>query len=358
MKIMSTQPIKISEILLIWYNINKRDLPWRKTKDPYIIWVSEIILQQTRVNQGLSYFYRFTEAFPDVISLAESDPEKVMKIWQGLGYYNRAINMITAANMVKTRFDGSFPNNYDSLLSLKGIGKYTAAAIASISGNKPVATVDGNVTRVLSRLFGINNTNSKEFDSKIEKKAYEILSKENPGDHNQALMEFGALQCVPSNPLCRGCVLKQSCYAYKYNKVNEYPPKKQKVPKKTRYFHFLVINYKNETYVQKREKKDIWPDLYQFPMVETENKSNQKTILKMFESLLGMPIKKPAISKLSDGFHHLLTHQIIKGEFYQLEISPKARLPGSILLKINKKDINKLAFPKPLMSFIEKNKMN
>ena len=178
MKIMSTQAANISEILLIWYNINKRDLPWRKTRDPYLIWVSEIILQQTRVNQGLAYYYRFTEAFPDVISLAESDPEKVMKIWQGLGYYNRAINMITASKMVRTMFNGSFPNNYDSLLSLKGIGKYTAAAIASISGDEPVATVDGNVVRVLSRLFGINNTNSREFDLNIQKKANDILSKE------------------------------------------------------------------------------------------------------------------------------------------------------------------------------------
>ncbi len=355
---MLTQPANISEILLNWYNINKRDLPWRETKDPYFIWVSEIILQQTRVNQGLSYYFKFTEAFPDVTSLAESDPEKVMKIWQGLGYYNRAINMITAAKMVKTRFNGSFPNNYDSLLSLKGIGKYTAAAIASISGNEPAATVDGNVIRVLSRLFGINNTNSKEFDSKIHKKANEILSKENPGDHNQAIMEFGALHCVPTNPSCSECILKELCFAFQHNRVSEYPPKKVKVKKKTRYFHFLVVSCKQQTYVQKRGKNNIWPDLYQFPMVETENKSNQKAVLKMFESLLSIPIEKLAISKLSGGFHHLLTHQIIKGEFYLLELSPEVRLPDTIFLKINKKDIKKLAFPKPLISFIEKYKMD
>lgn len=358
MKTMLTQPANISEILLIWYNINKRDLPWRKTRDPYLIWVSEIILQQTRVNQGLSYYYKFTEAFPDVVSLAKSDSEKVMKIWQGLGYYNRAINMISAAKMVKTKFNGSFPNKYENLISLKGIGKYTAAAIASISGNEPVATVDGNVVRVLSRIFGINNTNSREFDLNIQKKANEILSKVHPGDHNQAIMEFGALQCVPANPSCNECVLRVSCYAFQHNKINEYPPKKLKIKKKTRYFHFLVIKCKQETFVQKRAKKDIWPDLYQFPMVETENKSNQKTVLKMFESLLRMPIKKPAISKLGDNFHHLLTHQIIIGEFYQLKVNTDVKLPVANFLEINKKDISKLAFPKPLASFIEKYKLD
>jgi len=354
MKNSLSQPDVRSEILLKWYNIYKRDLPWRKTRDPYLIWVSEIILQQTRVAQGLSYYLRFTEEFPDVKSLAEADPEKVMKLWQGLGYYNRAINMIAASKMVMDAFNGSFPDSYVDLIQLKGIGKYTAAAIASISVNEPVAVVDGNVIRVISRIFGVDNNNQKEFDSSIQNLANELLSKEKPGDHNQAIMEFGALQCVPSNPLCSECIFKKSCYAFQSDKVASLPPKKIQTVKKTRYFHFLVISDKQKIYIQKRGKNDIWPNLYQFPMVEMKSISNKSTIFKEFEELLSRANKKNTIKESNDSFRHLLTHQIIIGKFYSLKLNNLENLKDSKFVIINRNELKKLAFPKPLSLFLEK----
>ena len=343
-----------SKILLKWYNLNKRNLPWRRTRDPYLIWVSEIILQQTRVNQGLSYYLVFIKEFPDVRSLAEADPEKIMKLWQGLGYYNRAINMMTAAKMVMEQFNGSFPNRYADLILLKGIGKYTAAAIASISANEPIAAIDGNVIRVLSRLYGIDYINKKKLHSTIQTLAEELLYTKNPGDYNQALMEFGALQCAPLNPKCGSCIFKMSCFAFQNNRIDSLPPKKAKPNKRVRYFHYLLLTSKEKIFVQKRDKNDIWPNLYQFPMIETKNRSTKKNIYTEFNKLLNGLYIDTSITKTTESFRHQLSHQVIEGRFYHLILNPDKKISDSKYVEIKRKELNNYAFPRPLISFLEK----
>ena len=349
-----SNPAISSEILLKWYYLNKRNLPWRRTRDPYLIWVSEIILQQTRVNQGLTYYLMFIKEFPEVRSLAEANPEKVMKLWQGLGYYNRAINMMSAAKMVMEQFKGSFPNQYADLILLKGIGKYTAAAIASISTDEPVAAIDGNVIRVLSRLYGIDYIDTKKFNSAIQSLAEKSLCTEDPGEYNQALMEFGALQCAPVNPKCESCIFKKSCFAFQNNSIDSLPPKKVQPNKRVRYFHYLLLTSKEKIFVQKRDKNDIWPNLYQFPMIETKNKSTKKFIYDEFNKLLDGLYIDTSITKTTESFRHLLSHQIIEGRFYNLKLNPDKNAFDSKYDEIEWKELNKYAFPKPLLSFLEK----
>ena len=267
-----------------WYSLNKRDLPWRTTRDPYLIWLSEIIMQQTRIDQGLAYYNRFANEFPTVSDLASASEDQVLKLWQGLGYYSRARNLHFTAKYIKEQYNGIFPNNYKSILSLKGIGEYTAAAIASISFNLEYPAVDGNVYRVLSRYFGI----STPIDSGTSKKAFYELAKElikgnDPGMHNQALMEFGALQCTPKNPDCANCPLNERCYAFLNKKINELPAKQNKTKQRDRYFNYIVFLNKNQTWLQKRTGNDIWKNLYEFPVVETAEKTE-------IDKLVGEPI--------------------------------------------------------------------
>lgn len=354
MKFPFSQPAVSSKVLLKWYNLNKRNLPWRRTHDPYLIWVSEVILQQTRVNQGLTYYLKFIKEFPDVRSLAEADPEKIMLLWQGLGYYNRAINMMTAAKMVMEQFNGSFPNRYADLIRLKGIGKYTAAAIASISADEPVATVDGNVKRVLSRLYGIDYINTKKFNSTIQNLAEELLYTENPGDYNQALMEFGALQCTPLNPKCGTCIYIKACFAFQNNCIDSLPPKIAQPNKRVRYFHYLLLTSKEKIFVVKREKNDIWPNLYQFPMIETKNMSTKKFIYNEFNKLLNGLYLDSSITKTTLSFRHQLSHQVIEGRFYHLILNPDKKTFNRKYVEIERKDLNNYAFPKPLSSFLDK----
>ncbi|MFD1094771.1 A/G-specific adenine glycosylase [Salegentibacter chungangensis] len=261
-----------SKILINWYLSNKRDLPWRKTSEPYRIWLSEIMLQQTRIEQGLPYYHSFTEAFPEVFDLARASRDKVLKLWQGLGYYSRARNLHETARYVAEELDGVFPDNYKDLKKLKGVGDYTASAIASICYNEPVAVVDGNVYRVLSRYFDIDTPiNSTEGVKEFKALATELLDKERPADFNQAIMEFGALHCKPKNPLCDTCPFQDSCLALKNNKVNELPVKLKKGKIKKRYFNYLVFQSdENQTILQQRTGKGIWNGLYEFPLVETE----------------------------------------------------------------------------------------
>lgn len=258
--------------LVYWYLDNKRDLPWRKNKQPYLIWLSEIILQQTKIEQGLPYFHAFVKAYPTIFDLAEAPEHDILKLWQGLGYYSRARNLHHTAKNIVENHNGIFPANYEGLLKLKGIGDYTASAISSICYEQPQAVVDGNVYRVLSRIFGIfTPINSSSGIKEFKTLAMELLDIKNPGTYNQALMEFGALWCKPKNPFCVDCVFQKECYAFRNNEIDKLPTKSSKTKVRNRYFNYLVLNSSDEkTVIQQRTAPGIWKNLYEFPLIETQ----------------------------------------------------------------------------------------
>lgn len=312
-----------STIIINWYHANKRDLPWRNTQDAYKIWLSEIILQQTRVNQGLSYYNRFVERFPDVKKLAEAKENEILKLWQGLGYYSRARNIHATAKIIATYYKGKFPTDYQDIIKLKGIGEYTAAAISSFAFNQPYAVVDGNVYRVLSRVFGLetpidSTTGKKEFNEL----ATALLDKENPAIYNQAIMEFGALQCVPAQPLCEDCVLHNSCVAYKQGIVQRLPVKSQKTKQRNRYFNYICIKYGDCTYLQQRTGNDVWRNLYEFPLIETEIDLEFSELIKT-NSYKNLFKGIDEIELINDCFSvkHVLSHQKIHAKFYTFKIN-------------------------------------
>jgi A/G-specific adenine glycosylase len=339
--------------ILKWYLINKRDLPWRKTTNPYIIWLSEIMLQQTRVAQGLPFFLKFVEAFPTVFDLANANEESVLKLWQGLGYYSRARNLHATAKSIAFERQGVFPDNYSDLCSLKGVGEYTAAAIASFSFNEDVPVVDGNVFRVLARYFGMEHDISlpktkKEFILL----ANEVLPKGNAGQFNQAIMEFGALQCVPKNPNCQSCPLNTSCVALQKNKVAELPVKLKKTKVVKRFFNYLVFEDDDQnTVVVKRIAKGIWHNLYEFPLLET---NHDVALEELAESLLlksNDPSFLPIISiELFENrtIFHKLSHQHLHIKFW------KIKRRGKLQESIPKKAAIELPFPIVIYNFIEK----
>ncbi|WP_026836651.1 A/G-specific adenine glycosylase [Gillisia sp. JM1] len=312
------------KILINWYLGNKRDLPWRKTSDPYRIWLSEIMLQQTRIEQGLPYYLSFTTAFPTVFDLANASQDEVLKLWQGLGYYSRARNLHETSKVVAYELDGKFPDNYKDLLKLKGIGDYTASAVASICYNEAAPVVDGNVYRVLARYFDIETPiNSSAGQKEFKALATELMDKEDPATYNQAIMEFGALQCRPQNPLCESCPLSNSCLALKNNKIARLPFKLKKAKVKKRYFNYLVfLSEENETILEQRIGKGIWEGLYQFPLLESTSLINA-------EALLAEPNLFPKggehdakISLYNDTpIIHKLSHQHIYTRFWIVEIA-------------------------------------
>ncbi|MDL2251349.1 A/G-specific adenine glycosylase [Odoribacter sp. OttesenSCG-928-J03] len=316
------EPFFFSEILIEWYERNKRVLPWRETSDPYLIWISEIILQQTRVAQGLDYYYRFTERFPDVKSLAEAREEEVLKYWQGLGYYSRARNLHAAAKDIQMRFGGKFPDTYREILSLKGIGEYTAAAISSFVWEQPYPVLDGNVYRVLSRVFGvdlpIDSSGAKKYFTQL---AGELLNTECPGLHNQAIMEFGALQCVPKSPDCTICPLNHKCLAFASGTVDVLPVKKGKVKTKSRYFNYLDIHCRGERLLVQRQGKDIWQNLYEFPLIETDEEvefgelQQTEAFKRIFSESEGLKL-----IQAWGPVKHVLSHRTIYARFYALEV--------------------------------------
>lgn len=313
-----------SKMLISWYLHNKRDLPWRKTISPYNVWLSEIMLQQTRVAQGLPYYSKFIETYPEVEDLAKAPEVEVLKLWQGLGYYSRARNLHATAKLVSEEMNGVFPNNYKDLLKLKGVGDYTASAIASICFNKPEAVVDGNVYRVLSRVFGISTPiNKSEGQKKFKKLAQQLIDSKDPGTFNQSIMEFGARYCVPQNPDCNNCIFNDSCVAFQQKKVSELPVKIKAKPVKKRYFNYLVILSENErTILQQRTGKGIWHKLYEFPLIETSEEINlatMKTLPQFIEFAEKLNIEnislfneKPVIHKLS--------HQHLNTRFWIVDI--------------------------------------
>lgn len=338
-----------------WYAANKRDLPWRTTSDPYKIWISEIILQQTRVNQGFDYYVRFVNRFPTVRSLAEAEEDEVLKFWQGLGYYSRARNLHKAAKQVMNLFDGKFPETFENVLSLSGIGTYTASAICSFAYNQNYAVVDGNVFRVLARLYAVStpidtSAGQKEFAQLAEN----LRDKTDAHTHNQAIMEFGALQCVPVNPNCEICPLKEHCKAYHLNIVSELPVKQGKTAVSNRYFNYFFIQNGEFTYLQKRTGKDIWQNLYEFPLIETETDTLPEKLIQSekFKQLFA-GIQHVEFSDNLFQTKHILSHRRIFARFYTVKISEeneKLRLMN----KLKFTDLEKFAVSRLTEMFVEK----
>jgi len=347
----------ISSALIGWYQQNKRDLPWRDTTDPYLIWISEIILQQTRVAQGLGYYLRFVGRFPDVKSLAEADEDEVLTYWQGLGYYSRARNLHFAAKTIVSNFSGSFPRNHAELVSLKGVGEYTAAAIVSFAYGDPYAVLDGNVYRVLSRLFAVE----EPIDTGIGKKiftqlAQELLDRHRPGVHNQAIMEFGALQCVPSNPDCAACPLQNNCSSLEKGLVAVLPKKQGKTKIQNRYFNYFDVRVGNSIFLKKRTENDIWKNLYELPLIETTEDTPLEEILKnqhfkeMFPEVQSLRIRGVPME-----FKHVLSHRIIYAKFYRVDANgiPLKLLPGCI--QIEREYLPNYAISRLVSRYFEKN---
>ena len=343
--------MKFSKSLIQWYLQNKRDLPWRNNTNPYTIWLSEIMLQQTRVAQGLPYFLRFTAAFPTVFDLAKADEEEVLKLWQGLGYYSRARNLHKTAKQVAFEFNGEFPKTYSELLKLKGIGEYTAAAIASFSYNETVPVVDGNVFRVLSRYFDVEtDIASGGAKKEFAQLASALIQKGEANIFNQAIMEFGALQCVPKNPDCGICIFNDSCLALQKKKINQLPVKSKKLKVTHRYFSYLVFSDENgNTIINKRTQKGIWHNLYEFPLLETITPESDETILALIQNQVFV----------NNGIHeiqlynpeiivHKLSHQHLHIRFWTVKVK------GTLENGIDWESASKFPFPIVIYNFIEK----
>ena len=318
--------MSFSNILIYWYLQNKRDLPWRNTKNPYFIWLSEIILQQTRVNQGLDYYTKFITSFPTIFDLANASEESVLKLWQGLGYYSRARNLHYSAKYIVTELNGNFPGCYNELIKLKGVGDYTASAIASICFNEPTAVVDGNVYRVLARYFGLSTSiNSTKGIKEFKQLSQLLQDPEKPDIHNQAIMEFGAVQCKPQKPDCNVCPLNTSCIALQKNQVDSFPVKEKKNAVKKRFFNYLVIcDVDGRVLLRQRRNKDIWQGLYEFPLIETPNEVGLHELVNTLYFNKIVPHKKASISLFNTGdIIHKLTHQHLYTKFWIIEIDKK-----------------------------------
>lgn len=341
-----------SQQLLKWYNQNQRILPWRETKNPYHIWLSEIILQQTRVDQGLPYYLRFINSYPNIQALANAPEDDVLKLWQGLGYYSRARNLHATAKYIITQHEGIFPSEYKEILKLKGVGKYTAAAIASFAYDQPYATVDGNVYRVISRIFGIQEYIDTSKGQKIfEEIASELLDKDNAATYNQSIMDFGATQCTPKAPKCSDCPFSDTCYAYDNNQIDKLPRKQGKVKTRNRHFNYLDIRTNGYTYLKKRDGNDIWKGLYEFPLIETDDNVS-------IEELITDNAVSKIIAKLEDinivkeySCKHVLSHQIIHASFYQIETNS---FTSEEFIKIKEEELTDYAIPKMIDNYLNK----
>ena len=321
--------------LVKWYNDNKRDLPWRKTKDPYKIWLSEIILQQTRVDQGLPYYNNFITHYPTIFDLANASEDSVLKLWQGLGYYSRARNLHYTAKFICDNYGGNFPLTHKEILLLKGVGLYTASAISSFAFNLKYAVVDGNVIRVLSRIYGIYSY----YDSTIGKKDFLTLAEEklpikNSDIHNQAIMEFGALVCKPKKPNCLNCVFNEACYAFSRSIVNELPRKLKKIKVINRYIHFLIISHLDFVYVIKKQK-GIWSGLYTFPFIEHTNMLSNKDVILSKEWSVFFSNINITINHVSPLIIHKLSHQKLHVKFWHLN-SDLFKLEGYESIELSK----------------------
>lgn len=338
-----------SNDIIDWYHENHRSLPWRDTKDPYRIWLSEVILQQTRVNQGLPYYLRFIEAFPTVKHLAVAPQDSVLRLWQGLGYYSRARNLHRCAKEVAEKYDGQFPDTFEELIRLPGIGTYTAAAIASIAFNRKVAVVDGNVYRVLARIFGVTkDITSTEGKKHFSELANQLVSEKNPGDHNQAVMEFGATWCTPVNPRCDTCIFRKNCVAYNRNMIAQLPVKEKKTSKRTRYFYYFILRDGNKIAMKKRMGKDIWNGLYEFYLVESPTEMKVTDVVKTDRLLAALKDLRQVGS-----MRHVLTHQLLNIYFFEGEIHTKNKDLLGDLSFISMKKVEEMPKPIAITKFLE-----
>ncbi len=342
-----------TEALLKWNNLdNHRVMPWKNEKDPYKIWISEIILQQTRVQQGLEYYKKFIKAYPTVQHLAGAQESEVFKFWEGLGYYSRCKNIIASAKYICNKLNGKFPDTYEFILQLKGIGNYTASAIASFAYNLPYAVLDGNVFRVLSRFFGIqlpiDNADGKKVYSSL---AGKLLDKKLPGVYNQAIMDFGSTICKPKLPLCGACPLKQKCFAYLKGLVTTLPVKEKFITRKTRWMYYLLIECDNQLYVRKRVSKNIWQNLNEFVLIETEKPvsiADLQVTLHFKEIFKNTKFTITSISKI---YRQQLTHQTITGQFLRIWVNNCISVDGYQLIKIS--DLKLLPFPKFITAYLK-----
>lgn len=342
-------PSGFAQKLTQWYQIHKRDLPWRETKDSYKIWVSEIILQQTRVVQGLPYYNRFVTTFPTVKSLAQAPLDEVLRLWQGLGYYSRARNMHEAAKFIMEELSGEFPSSFDTLLKMKGVGRYTAAAIASFAHNEKVPVVDGNVQRVLSRVFGVSDDISVPKTYNVfESLAAEHITGADPATFNQAIMEFGAQYCVPLNPDCPDCIFKKMCFAYKHNMVVTLPVKSKKTKVRDRYFHYIVFKQGNKLGMSQRKTKDIWEGLHDFHLIESDQFLTDKELLEKL-GRNGMPVSK--FETVSDTFLHILSHQKLHAQFYVVSLE-SGETPKNLKFYYPE-EIDKLGKPVLILKYLQ-----
>ncbi|MBS1521871.1 MAG: A/G-specific adenine glycosylase [Bacteroidetes bacterium] len=342
--------MNLSDELIQWYLKNKRDLPWRGTTNAYVIWLSEIILQQTRVEQGMPYFHCFLEKYPDIKAFAAADEDEILNLWQGLGYYSRGRNMLKTAREIVAEYGGEFPTEYEQLIRLKGIGEYTASAISSFSANQAKAVVDGNVFRVLARYFGISEPiNSTRGKKLFQDAANDILNKENPGLHNQAMMEFGAMLCKPKNPDCAICPVRSGCYANHNNVITELPQKLKTVKIRERFLNYIVVTDGDTILMNKRDEKDIWANMYDFPLFETSHRLTAEEVLQLpeFKSHFGennliidtYPIKK-----------HVLTHQHLHAQFIHISNKPIKLEQKWFYIDVN--ILENIAMPKIIFIFI------
>jgi len=344
--------MSFADELIRWYHQNKRDLPWRHTTDPYLIWLSEIILQQTRVEQGLPYFNRFAARYPTVSRFAAATEDEILNLWQGLGYYSRGRNMLATARIVQQQYNGLFPSAYQELIKLKGIGEYTAAAIASFSANEAKAVVDGNVYRVLARYFGIDEAiNSTTGKKTFQQLADELLNRDEPALHNQAIMEFGAMVCKPKKPACGICPVHLNCYAFKHNATTALPVKLNIVKIRKRYFNYLLIMDGDNILIHKRGLGDIWANMYELPLIETDGPAEPHEILYLQKNR-PFTIGKDSVKSISPVYKHVLTHQHLYVRFIELDGVADTSSDDFFFTEVKK--LKNLALPQIIFLFLTK----
>lgn len=333
--------MKFSEKLIEWYRVNKRNLPWRLTKQPYKIWVSEIILQQTRIEQGKKYYYAFLEKYPNISELAKTNDDELLKVWEGLGYYSRALNMLKASRVVLNNYKGIFPSNYDDLIKLPGIGDYTASAISSICNNEVQPVVDGNVFRFLSRMFKIDLPIDKlKTKTYFKKLGFKLIDEVNPGDFNQAMMDYGSMVCRPKKFQCHKCLFSSNCKAFNSNTVMLYPFKEKRIKIKHRFLNYIfIITNDRKTLIKKRNGNGIWKNLYEFPLIETKKESSVNEIIKELDFKYLKFISEKKIK-------HKLTHQQLNISFFTFKVSNF----DDDLTDI--KALSNYPFPRPINKFI------
>lgn len=346
---------KFTQLLLQWNSKqNKRQMPWKGEKDPYKIWLSEIILQQTRVEQGLKYYQNFIKVFPDINRLAKAGEKRIFKLWEGLGYYSRCKNLIETARYISKERKGKFPDSYEEIKTLKGVGPYTASAIASFAFNLPYAVVDGNVFRVLARVFGksipVDSTEGKKYFTAL---ANELLEKKQPGIYNQAIMDFGAIICKPVSPLCTKCIFKKHCSAFLNNTIYKLPVKEKKIAIRKRWFYYLLLEYKNEILIHQRTAKDIWQLLYEFPLIEENKELSQQRVLLQSEKKDFLKKNNYELIAFSEMFKQKLSHQLISGRFIKIKLKQRPRLRDDWFW-ITEDKLSQYPFPKFINQYLQK----